>query len=87
MLKILFWDGNGLCLFTKRLDRGGFVWPRMAGFEGSVDAQSGAARHADRGHRLASSRSASGDRRWRAEKAPNIKQNREKMLGLEERSK
>ena len=35
-LKILFWDGNGLCLFTKRLDWGGFVWPRMAGFEGSV---------------------------------------------------
>ena len=35
-LKILFWDGNGLCLFTKRLDRGGFVWPRMVGFEGSV---------------------------------------------------
>jgi transposase len=29
MLKILFWDGNGLCLFTKRIDRGGFVWPRM----------------------------------------------------------
>ena len=20
MLKILFWDGNGLCLFTKRID-------------------------------------------------------------------
>ncbi|CCG42829.1 IS66 family insertion sequence element accessory protein TnpB [Magnetospirillum molischianum] len=28
-LKILFWDGNGLCLFTKRIDRGRFVWPRM----------------------------------------------------------
>ena len=28
-LKILFWDGNGLCLFTKRLDRGHFIWPRM----------------------------------------------------------
>ena len=36
MLKILFWDGNGLCLFTKRLDQGGFVWPVMAGFEGSI---------------------------------------------------
>mgnify|MGYP000461975292 CR=1 FL=1 len=22
------WDGNGLCLFTKRLDQGGFVWPQ-----------------------------------------------------------
>lgn len=29
MIKILFWDGNGLCLFTKRLDRGHFVWPRF----------------------------------------------------------
>ena len=30
ILKVLFWYGNGLCLFTKRLDQGGFVWPRMA---------------------------------------------------------
>jgi transposase len=29
VVKILFWDGNGLCLFTKRLDQGGFMWPRM----------------------------------------------------------
>jgi transposase len=29
LLKILFWDGNGLCLFTKRIDRGQFVWPRL----------------------------------------------------------
>lgn len=29
IVKILFWDGNGLCLFTKRLDQGGFVWPRL----------------------------------------------------------
>ncbi|MCG7509080.1 IS66 family transposase [Mesorhizobium sp. IRAMC:0171] len=36
MLKILFWDGNGLCLFTKRLDQGSFVWPVMAGFDGSI---------------------------------------------------
>jgi transposase len=30
MIKILFWDGTGLCLFTKRIDRGHFVWPRIA---------------------------------------------------------
>ena len=30
MLKILFGDGNGLCLFTKRLDQGAFVWLTMA---------------------------------------------------------
>ena len=36
VLKILFWDGNGLCLFTKRIDQGGFVWPVMAGYDGSI---------------------------------------------------
>lgn len=28
LIKIVFWDGNGLCLFSKRLDQGGFVWPQ-----------------------------------------------------------
>lgn len=27
-LKLLWWDGDGLCLFVKRLERGKFVWPR-----------------------------------------------------------
>ncbi len=35
-LKILFWDGNGLCLFTKRIDQGGFIWPRMSDPGGTV---------------------------------------------------
>lgn len=30
LLKILFWDGTELCLFTKRIDHGRFVWPRLA---------------------------------------------------------
>jgi len=36
IVKILFWDGNGLCLFTKRLDRGRFVWPRFQEPGGTV---------------------------------------------------
>ena len=26
-IKIQFWDGTGLCLFTKRLEEGRFPWP------------------------------------------------------------
>ena len=36
LLKILFWDGTGLCLFTKRMDHGSFLWPRMAEPGGTV---------------------------------------------------
>lgn len=27
LCKIIWWDGQGACLFTKRLERGRFVWP------------------------------------------------------------
>lgn len=27
-IKMLWWDGDGLCLFAKRLERGHFVWPQ-----------------------------------------------------------
>src|SRR5271154_2065845 len=27
-IKILWWSGDGLCLFAKRLERGRFVWPQ-----------------------------------------------------------
>jgi transposase len=28
LMKLLWWDGTGLCLMAKRLERGRFVWPR-----------------------------------------------------------
>jgi len=28
LIKLLWWSGDGLCLFAKRLERGRFVWPR-----------------------------------------------------------
>jgi transposase len=28
LIKVLWWDGDGLCLFLKRLERGRFVWPK-----------------------------------------------------------
>jgi transposase len=27
LVKIIWWDGQGACLFSKRLERGRFVWP------------------------------------------------------------
>jgi transposase len=29
LIKMLWWDGDGLCLFAKRLERGRFVWPKV----------------------------------------------------------
>jgi len=29
LIKLLWFDGDGLCLFAKRLERGRFVWPKM----------------------------------------------------------
>lgn len=34
LVKLLWFDGDGLCLFAKRLERGRFVWPQAA--SGSV---------------------------------------------------
>jgi transposase len=27
LLKLIWWDGTGLCLMAKRLERGRFIWP------------------------------------------------------------
>src|SRR6266853_1126378 len=28
LIKVLWFDGDGLCLFSKRLERGRFIWPQ-----------------------------------------------------------
>jgi transposase len=28
LLKVLWWSGDGMCLFIKRLERGRFIWPQ-----------------------------------------------------------
>jgi len=30
-VKIIYWDGTGLCLLSKRHEHGRFVWPRVLG--------------------------------------------------------
>ena len=40
LIKVLWFDGDGLCLFAKRLERGRFIWPQaMSGTVSLTPAQ------------------------------------------------
>ena len=30
IIKLLWWTGDGLCLLSKRLERGRFIWPQAS---------------------------------------------------------
>jgi transposase len=36
LIKIVYWDGTGLCLFTKRLEQSTFRWPSSAEASGTL---------------------------------------------------
>jgi len=38
LIKVIWWDGEGACLFSKRLEKGRFVWPSPADGKVSVTA-------------------------------------------------
>lgn len=38
LIKVLWHDGQGMCLFAKRLERGRFVWPTTVGGAVTISA-------------------------------------------------
>ena len=38
LIKLLWHDGQGMCLFAKRLERGRFIWPATAGEPVTISA-------------------------------------------------
>ena len=55
LIKVLWHDGQGMCLFAKRLERGRFVWPSTVPRDGADrgDDHAGAAGLSAGRHRLA----------------------------------
>ena len=38
LIKVTWWDGQGACLFSKRLEKGRFVWPSAKGGQVALTA-------------------------------------------------
>jgi transposase len=55
LIKIIFWDGTGFCLFTKRLEHGMFLWPPNVKPDETLSLHLGAAVTTDRRRGLADS--------------------------------
>jgi transposase len=36
LIKVIWWDGQGACLFSKRLERGRFLWRSMSSGKASI---------------------------------------------------
>lgn len=53
LLKVIWHDGQGACLFTKRLERGRFLWPSVA--DGAVTISTAQMSYLLSGNRLAPS--------------------------------
>jgi transposase len=51
LVKLLWWGGDGLCLFAKKLERGRFAWPQAV--DGRVALSRGTVSDVAGGHRLA----------------------------------
>jgi len=46
-VKVLWWDGTGLVLASKRLERGQFAWPSVR--DGLIECRGGSSRRGSRG--------------------------------------
>ena len=41
LVKVIWWDGQGACLFVKRLERGRFVWPQATAAPSNCECAKG----------------------------------------------